>query len=449
MTDSKTDILVVGGGPAGVVSALTAKRYYPDKKVTLVKKIANGCIPCGIPYMFASLKDPEENKLGTASLEKEGIQIVIDDAVKIDRSAKRVVAESGAEFSYEKLVLATGSVPMMPPVPGLDKEGVWSVYKDMDYLTRAVERIKHGKNVLILGGGFIGIEFADEVSSLGGLKVYLAEVFPRLLANSFDPEFSVLVEQKLQSKGVEIFTNTKVMEISGAGKVEKARLSNGREISVDHVILGVGAKADTRLAAEAGLDLGRVQGIWVDEYMRTSDSDIFAVGDCASKRDFYTRKNAPVLLASTAAAEARIAGANLYELKVVRENKGTIAIYSTYVNGLVLGSAGLTENTARGEGFEIAVGVSECMDKHPATLPGANKVKVKLIFSRKSGILMGGQVAGGMSCGELINLIGVAIQQRISVTELETLQIATHPYLTSAPTMYPIVSAAQEAAGKI
>jgi len=183
--------------------------------------------------------------------------------------------------------------------------------------------------------------------------------------------------------------------------------------------------------------------------MRTIDPDIFAVGDCAGKRDFFTRKDAPILLASIATAEARIAGANLYQLKVVRENKGTIGIYSTYVDGLVLGTAGHTENSARREGFEIIVGNFEGVDKHPSAMPGASKIKVKLVFSKQSGIILGGQVAGGMSVAELINAIGIAIQKRISLTELETLQMATHPYLTSAPTMYPLVLAAQDAAAKI
>jgi len=134
---------------------------------------------------------------------------------------------------------------------------------------------------------------------------------------------------------------------------------------------------------------------------------------------------------------------------VVRENKGTIAIYSTYVDGLVLGSAGLTETSAKKEGFEIVSGNTESFDKHPGSLPGANKTRVKLIFSKQSGILMGGQVAGGISAGEIINIIGMAIQQRVSVTELETLRMATHPYLTSAPTVYPVVLAAQNASDKM
>jgi len=443
----KTDILIVGAGPAGIVCAVTARKYYPSKKITVMKSIEKGVVPCGIPYMFASLQSPDENKLGTAALENSGIEVVVDEAVKIDRGGKTVEVKSGGAYAYEKLILAAGSSPIVPPIKGVDKKGVYPIHKDMDYLKSSISEIKQAKNILIVGGGFIGVEFADELSKVQDLNVYLVEMLPNILANSFDPEFSAPAEEKLASKGVNILTNVRVEEFAGDKKVEGARLSNGETIPVDAVILGIGAVPNTGLAVDAGLDLGKGRGIWVDEYMRSVDPDIFAVGDCAGKRDFYTRKDTPVMLASTATAEARIAGANLYQLKVVRENKGTIAIYSTYVDGLVLGSAGLTEGSARREGFEIVAGSAEVADKHPAAMPNVAKVRIKLIFSKQSGIIMGGQVAGGMSAGEIINIIGMAIQQRVSLSELETLQMATHPYLTSAPTMYPLVLAAQDVKG--
>jgi NADPH-dependent 2,4-dienoyl-CoA reductase/sulfur reductase-like enzyme len=445
----KVDILVVGAGPAGVVCAITAREYYPDKSVLVIKKVANGCVPCGIPYMISSLKNPEDNAMSMDNLIKNKVGVVIDEVIKIKRDLKVVQTRNGDEYNYEKLVLATGSSHIIPKIQGIDKKGVYPIYKDLDYLKTFVKEIKNSKSVLVIGGGFIGVEFADEVSRIQGINVYLVEILPHLLANSFDQDFSSLVEEKLKNKGVKIYLNTKVVEILGKDKVEGVRFENGEELKVDSIILGTGAIPDTKLATEAGLDLGKGKGIWVDEYMRTSDPDIFAVGDCAGKRDFYTRRDTTVMLASTATAEARIAGANLYQLKVVRENKGTIAVYSTYVDGLVLGSAGLTEMSAKKEGFDIIVGIAEGVDKHPKSLPGAKKVRVKLIFSRQSGILMGGQISGGISAGEMINIIGMGIQQRVSLTELDTLQIATHPYLTSAPTMYPIILAAQDASSRM
>lgn len=441
-----TDVLIIGGGPAGIVCALTARWNYPEKKILLMRDVERGVIPCGIPYMIASLQKPEQNAMSYAALEKQNIELVVDRAVKIDRKNKMVHTESGNDYQYEKLVLALGSNPIIPPIPGIDKKGVYSIRKNMDYLEDMVGYAKKCRRVLVLGGGFIGVELADELSKFKGPKVKIVEMLPHLLANSFDPEFSKMVEEKLVSQGVEILTGTKVEEVMGDEMVRGVRLSTGEEIDVDCVILGVGASPNTKLALDAGLELGKGRGIWVDEYMRTADPDVFAIGDCAGKRDFFTRKDAPVLLASIATAEARIAGANLYKLKVLRENKGTIGIFSTYVGGLVLGSAGLTESTAKREGFDVVSGRAEVVDKHPSALPGANKVLVKLVFSRESEALLGGQVAGGISCGELINTIGIAIQKRFTITELETLQMATHPYLTPPPTMYPLVLAAQDAA---
>ncbi|MFA4991039.1 MAG: FAD-dependent oxidoreductase [Candidatus Omnitrophota bacterium] len=448
--NKKADILIIGAGPAGVVCAATARKYYPEKSIMVMKDIADGVIPCGIPYMFVSLNNPDENKLGMVSLEKNNVDIVVDKALRLDRKEKIIETESKNSYSYEKLVLAVGSTPLILPIKGIDKQGVYPINKEMGYLKSVIERIKRCKNVLVIGGGFIGVEFADELSKLKGVNVTLVEMLPHLLANSFDIEFSRMAEERLKEKGVTVLTNTRVEEIIGRDKVEKVRFSDGKEISVEGVILGAGSRPNVKMAVDAGLEIGSCKGILTDEYMRAStDPDIFAIGDCSCKRDFYTRKAISVMLASTATAEARIAGANLYQIKVIRENKGTIAIYSTYIDGLVLGSAGLTEKTAREEGFEIVVGSVDGIDKHPATLPGACKGKIKLIFSRQSGIILGGQVSCGMSCAQMINIIGVAIQKRMSATELETLQVATHPYLTSAPTMFPIVLAAQDVYGKI
>jgi len=382
-------------------------------------------------------------------LKEKDIDVVIGEAVSMDPKEKLVKTAKDETYSYEKLVIAVGSNPIIPPIKGIEKEGVFPIYKDMDYLKEVVKKIKGKKKILVIGGGFIGVEFADEISALKGVDVMLVEMLPDILANSFDKEFSAFAEERLVNRGINLIKNTSVMELMGNNSVEKVRLSNGDILPVDSVILGIGAKPNIAMAVDADLEKGKCNGILVDEYMRTSDPDIFAVGDCSCKRDFFTRKAVSVMLASTATAEARVAVANLYKIKVVKDNKGTIAVYSTYINGLVLSSAGLTETSAKKEGFEIVIGEVEGVDKHPGTLPGAKKSKIKLVFSKQSGIILGGQVSCGMSCAQLINLIGVAIQKKMSATELETLQMATHPYLTSSPTKYPVVLAALDASNKM
>ena len=440
----KYDIIVVGGGPAGIISAVTARRYHPDKKILLIKSIGNGVIPCGIPYMFTTLEKPECNALGNAPLEKNKVDVKVDEVISIDKQAKQISTKNNETLDYEKLILATGSNPIIPLIEGKEKKGIYCVYKEMDYLKNLKQDIINAKNIVIVGGGFIGVEFADELSSLKGAKVSIIELKPEILS-TFDTEFAQLAKQKLIEKGVDIITNAVVEKFNGNERVESVLFSGNKTIPADIVILGIGAFPNSLLAEKAGLEIGKSKGILVDEYLRTSDPDIFAIGDCAEKKDFFTRKKVNIMLASIATSEARIAGANLFNLRLLRENKGTIAVYSTKIGDLTLGSAGLTEKAALQEGFEILVGNAECVDKHPATMPGASKIKVKLIFSKQSGILLGGQVAGGASAGELVNVIGLALQKNTLLTELETLQIATHPKLTAAPTVYPLITAAQDA----
>lgn len=439
------DIIIIGGGPAGIVAAQTAKKYYPNKTILMLKEIGDGVIPCGIPYMFQTLKEPEKNALNTDGLKNLDINIIVDSCTKIDKEKKYVLTKKTGIINYQKLILATGSVPFIPKIEGSDLLGVYPIIKKMDHLKNLKEDIKKATNVVILGAGFIGIEFADELAALD-CHVTLIEMAPRVLANSFDGEYSQPAQDILEKKGITVLTGKKVVSFEGDRRVRQVRLEDGAVLPAQIVILGIGALPNIELGKEAGLEINKA--ITVDEYLKTSDEDIFAIGDCAEKKDFFTRKKINCMLASTATAEARVAGANLFELKIIKTNKGTIANYSTKIGDTSFASAGLTENTAIKEGFDIVIGNSEAPDKHPGCLEGAKHIKIKLIFSKYSGILLGGQIIGGDSIGELINVIAFAIQKNATILELETLQIATHPKLTSAPTIYPLISAAQDALSK-
>ncbi|ACJ15614.1 NADH:polysulfide oxidoreductase [Thermococcus onnurineus NA1] len=442
----KYDVVVIGASAGGLTAAISAKRFYPDKSVLVIKKEQTGMIPCGIPYIFGTFKSVDDDILPAEKfLEPLGVETLVDEVVEIDPKAKIVRTKSGKEIAWEKLVIATGSKPVFPELPGAELEDVYTVPKDYHYLKALRERLESAEKVVIVGGGFIALEVGDEIRKLG--KDVTLLVRSRLLRSSFDPEFSEMVEGRLKEAGINIVYG-QVERLLGSEKVEKVKLVDGNELDADLVIFSIGYRPNVDLAIKAGLKVTRY-GIWTDEYMRTSHPDIFAVGDCVEHRDFFTGKPYGLMLASTATFEARIAGANLFRLQIVRENRRTIGVYSTHVAGLTLAAAGLTEEAARREGFEVIVGYGKGPDRHPAKFPDTSMVTVKLIFSRDRGAILGAQIAGGKSVGEMINILALAIQKRLTASELYTLQIATHPLLTASPVGYQIVKAAEDALAKL
>ncbi len=345
-------------------------------------------------------------------------------------------------------MLATGSTPVRPAwLKGADLENVFTIPKDKIYLDHFKSCLEGLKKVVVIGGGFIGVEMADEFCKSGKV-VTLVEMMPHVLSLAFDPEFAIQAEEVLNSRGVTVKTGISVKQINGDKKVTGVTLSNGEVLEADTVLLSIGYRPNVALAEKAGFELNRMGFIRVNEYMRTENPNVFAVGDCASKSSFITRTAKPTMLASTACAEARIAAMNLYKLSTVRLFGGTISIFCTSLGDHAFGAAGVTENLARERGFDILTGSFEGFDRHPATLPGTHRQVVKLIASKESGIILGGEVMGGKSAGELTNMIGFIIQNRMTVDALLTAQIGTHPLLTGPPTAYPLIKAAEIIAKK-
>jgi NADH oxidase (H2O2-forming) len=445
-----TDVLIIGGSAAGMVAALTGKSSWPKKSFILVKKQKEMMVPCGIPYIFGTLDCSDQNIMPVdAMLAKSGIESLVDEVISINKEDKMVALASGETIKYDKLVIATGSTPVKPKwLVGGEKVNVFVIPKDKIYLDEMRTRLDSCKKVVVIGAGFIGVEFSDELIKYGH-EVTLVEKQPEILSLAFDKELSKKIEEILLMRGVKIITGNGIKKITGETKVEAVVLEKGDLVESDAVILTIGYKPNSKLARESEIYVDESGFIAVDEYMRTHVKDIFAIGDCAQKRDFVTRSRVSTMLASTACAEARIAGMNLFNLNVVKTFSGTIAIYSTAIGDTGFGTAGVTEARAKEEGIDSITGTFEGMDRHPGNLPDAHKQLVKLIAARQSGVIIGGEVIGGLSAGELTNVIGLAIQNRMSINSLLTSQIGTHPCLTASPAGYPLIKAAEIIHGKM
>ena len=439
----KFDAVVIGGSAAGIPAATTVKRHYPEAKMAVIRQEESVLVPCGIPYIFGTLGSSDKNLIPDKAVTGNGATLIVDEVTALDRKAHTVTTAGGQVIGYDKLILATGSLPIVPPIPGKDLENVFAVQKDVGYLDMLSQKLDEAHNVVIIGGGFIGMEMADECRKREHLNVTIVEMLPHCLFLAFDQDLCVRAEKALTDAGVQVRTEARAQAIVGEGKVEYVELDSGEKLPADLVIFGIGARPNVDLAREAGLDLGPLGAIAVDRHMQTSDPDIFAVGDCAEKLNFFTGKPSPLRLASIATAEARIAGANLFEMR--RENPGAIGVFSTKINSLAMGIAGIGEKAAQDAHIDYVIGQAEAVDKHPGSMPGAQNLRVKLIFRKYSGVLIGGQVCCGDTTGEFVNLIAALIQARMHADQIAMFQMGTHPALTASPIAYQLVNAAEQA----
>jgi pyruvate/2-oxoglutarate dehydrogenase complex dihydrolipoamide dehydrogenase (E3) component len=220
--------------------------------------------------------------------------------------------------------------------------------------------------------------------------------------------------------------------ILGDDSVTGVTLASGNEIKADIVILGIGAVPNTELAKKSGLETGFNNTIKVDRYMQTyTDPNVYACGDCAGKVSFFDGRPSGVMLASVATSEARIAGANLFS--PTHQNHGAISVFSTVINGRAFGVAGMTERVAKERGIQIVIGTAEAPDTHPGGMPDSTLTKVKLVFARGTGTLIGGSISGGKPVGEMINVLSACISHRMTADDMVKFEMGTHPALTSSP----------------
>jgi NADH oxidase (H2O2-forming) len=441
------DVIIIGGGPAGIVTGVTVKKYFPEKSVLLLTEESKGLVPCGIPYIFNKLHSVEEDAMSPKSLTDLGGDVLIDPVTDVHLEEKYIVGKSGQQYRYDKLVFATGSHPVKATfIEGHNLENVFYIKKSYSYIRNLYTSLLDKKQIVIVGGGFIGAEVAEQLAAHPDKKVTLIETEAQCFSKAFSVKLSKIATEQLKQTRVEVRTSSMVEKISGEkGKVEKVILKGGEEIPADAVILSVGYKPNTELAEKAGLPLNVMGAIKVDSYERTSVKDVCAVGDCSQTIGFLTGRSDHVMLASTATAEARVLGYNLFGIRIKKNFNGTIAVFSTQINGLTMASAGVNENTGKEANVNFLSAEFTDVDRHPGTMPGASPLTVRLNFSPYDGAILGAEVWGGPSAAEIINTLSLAIQKYTTVYELISFQIGTHPLLTGAPTKPIIIKAAEKA----
>ena len=445
------DVIIIGGGPAAIVTGITIKKYFNQKSVLMIKEEKEGLVPCGIPYIFNLLgNDADKNKMGPKPFIDLGGEVIINTAIKVDKEKKIVSLKTGEKFGYNKLVFATGSLPLIPEsIPGYNLQNVFYIKKSYPYIKELTAKIGSFKNIVIVGGGFIGAEVAEQLAE-SNMNVTLVESEPNCFSKAFSPELSQIATNVLNNTKVNVLTSTIVKEIVGNdGKVNQVILSDGKKIEAEVVFFSIGYRANSKLAEETGLELNRYGDIHVDNYGRTTIENISAVGDCAQTFGFLTGRSDMIKLASTATAEARILGHNIFGVRIKKCTSGTLGVFSTEINGLAMAGAGASEKSAHESCIEIVSAKFSSPDRHPASLPDVSELTVKLYASPVDGSILGGEAWGSKSVGEIINIISMAIQKSITVYELVSFQIGTHPLLTSSPVVNPIIRAAEEIIYKV
>ncbi len=428
---SRKRIVVIGGTAAGPKAAARAKRLDQNAEVTLLQKAPElSMASCGYPYYVAGEVKGREMLLCTPAgvvrdpaffAGAKGIAAMVStEATAIDRKEKVVLwkrADTGetGRLPYDKLILATGSTAKVPPIPGRDLSGVTtlSTLADADGL-RALAATRKGQKAVIIGGGLIGMETCEALLT-AGLDVTVVEALPQILG-FLDPELALLVEKHAKAKGASIITGVGISEIVGLdGTVAGVRLADGRELPCPLVVMAVGVSPNVALAKDAGLTLGVTGGIATDEFMRTSDPDIYAAGDCVEVKNRLTGKPMLAPYGDLANLEGRVAGDNAV-LGDTARFPGTIGSGICKVFDFAAGATGLSERRAREAGFDVVTAVNASPDK-PGFM-GAMPVVSKIVAEAGTGRILGFACVGAGNVNRQVAEMAMAILGSLTVDDV-------------------------------
>ncbi|MCX6085181.1 MAG: FAD-dependent oxidoreductase [Caldiserica bacterium] len=430
-------VIIVGGNAGGASAAARLRRLDEQAEIIVYEKgqyisFAN----CGLPYHIGGvIQDRDQLLVQTPASMKERFNIDFltgREVTSIDRQAHTVMVKdvaTGTETAdhYDKLVLSPGGSPLRPPIPGIDSDGIYSLWTipDMDRIIGAVHA--GARKAVVVGGGFIGVEVAENLREQK-VEVALVEMLPQVLA-FLDPDMAAYAHQELQIHGVDLHLGDGVKSFAkNADGTLTVALSSGQQLVADMVILSIGVRPNTQIAERAGLTIGTSHGVFVDEHLRTSDPDIYAIGDVIEVEHFVTKSKALVPLAGPANRQARIAANNIAGHEDVY--KGTQGTSIVKVFDLAAGATGASSALLIKLGIPFRT-ITIHPGSHAGYYPGSTPVHIKLLYSL-DGKLLGAQAAGYDGVDKRIDVLATAMRLGATVDDLTDLELVYAPPYGSA-----------------
>ncbi|MBN1389768.1 MAG: FAD-dependent oxidoreductase [Candidatus Thermoplasmatota archaeon] len=433
-------IVVIGGSAAGPKAAARARRFDENACITMIQKVPDlSMASCGYPYFVGGVIEDRTQLICTPTgvvrdplffMNAKNISAKTrTEAVRIDRRKRTVVCRdlsTGDEFEepYDKLIIATGSIPRMPPVPGSDLDGITTLQsmQDADYLRRIRDEGRI-KKAVVVGGGLIGMETCEALH-LAGIEITVIEMMPQILM-FLDPELAKLLENNVKAWAANVITDNAVAEFLGEnGRVTGVKLQNGTELPCELAVVAIGVKPNSQLARDAGLEIGRLGGVLVNDRMATSDPDIYAAGDCVEVRNIITGENVLAPYGDLANLQGRVAGENAVSGNVA-SFPGTVQTGVCKVFNYQAGSTGLSERTASKMGYDIETVVTAGPDR-PGFMGGLPLIS-KMIVEKSGGRLLGFQCVGPGDVSKQVAIAAMALQGGLTIDTMVNLDLPYAP----------------------
>lgn len=445
-------LLIVGGVAGGASAAARARRLSEDAEIILFERGPEvSFASCGMPYHIGD-EIPSRDRLLVVTPQRLRERLKIDvrtrsEVLAIDRPARKIRVRDLAsgrvyEESYDRLILAPGAAPVRPPLPGLDLPGVHTLrnLQDMDRIRAAIDG--GVRRVVVIGAGFIGLELAENLVRRG-VATTVVELQDQVLP-PLDREMTTPIAEHLVAKGCSLLLGDSAEAFEPGPEGLVVQLKSGRRLEAGLVLLGVGVRPESRLAVEAGLEVGPRGGIRVNEQLQTSDPDIYAVGDVLEVRDFVTGEPAQIPLAGPANRQGRLAAD--HALGRPARYRGTQGTAVVRVFDRTAAATGASEKVLKRAGRRYRKVYVHPMH-HASYYPGAEQMTLKLLFDPDSGRVLGAQAVGGAGVDRRIDVLAVAIQAGMTVFDLEEMELAYAPQYGSAKD--PVNMAGFVAAGLI